>query len=47
MRLTQVRPVCGPGVVISEVEVEAAISEMKSGKASGPLGVVADYVEGS
>ena len=34
--LTEVKPVCGPGEKISEVEVEAAIGKMKLGKAAGP-----------
>ena len=41
--LTDVRPVCGPGEKISEVEVEAA--KMKLGKAAGPSGVVADMLK--
>ena len=43
--LTDVRPVCGPGEKISEEEVEAAIGEMKLGKAAGPFGVVADMLK--
>ena len=40
--LTEVKPVCGPGEKISEVEVDAAIGKLKLGKAVGPSGVVAD-----
>ena len=43
--LTDVRPVCGPGEKISEVEVETAIGKMKLGKAGGPSGVVADMLK--
>ena len=43
--LTEVKPVCGPGEKISEVEVEAAIGKMKLGKAAGPSGVVADMLK--
>ena len=43
--LTDVRPVFEPGEKISEVEVGAAISKMKLGKAGGLSGVVADMLK--
>jgi hypothetical protein len=43
--LTEVEPVCGPVNEITIVEVMSAIKKMKSNKAAGPSGVVADMVK--